>query len=413
MFSERSPRLPLELCDIVIHFLAGDKEALRACSLTCKAFLPASRSNLFHHVRLDDFRVTKRFFDNICATNSSTNPSTYVRRLTIEGRRPKVSYDFEPWTAITFAYLALITVHLVEVTMLELRYLSLYRLKSWQEILSGFRKVDYLHLMHIRVVMPEDVNKYIATFPSLTRLSCAGVYWLSNQYNRIGSLTPLVVPLPSRLRNITMRASNAGFFHRLLSHESHPDVHTLNFVCLGWGSTGPAAILLKTIGSSLEHLDLGELDIGYAGKLVAYWHMLAAWVSDFFLLNLIAVVGESINLDSNTNLRSISWKIGRGDESHNMDFALMLLSQIVSPHPVHVQFRLALGSVAGLDLIDWARMERILMQRKQANFEKLSICLESDLQLTEQLVSSRLPILACHGLLQVDQRPPQTLMCMY
>jgi hypothetical protein len=133
-------------------------------------------------------------------------------------------------------------------------------------------------------------------------------------------------------------------------------------------------------------------------------------VSDFFLLNLIAVVGESINLDSNTNLRSISWKMGLRDPSHNMDFALMLLSQIVSPHPMHVQFRFALGIVADLDLFDWARMERILMQRKQANFEMLSICIYSNLQLAKEMVRSRVPVLACHGLLQVDQRPLRTLM---
>ena|ERR1700722_8224252 len=105
-------------------------------------------------------------------------------------------------------------------------------------------------------------------------------------------------------------------------------------------------------------------------------------------------MGEIINLDSNTNLRSISWSIGYDDTSHNMDFALMLLSQIVSPHPVHVQFQFGLESISKLDLIDWARMERIFMQREQANFEKLTIRLCGDFQLAQETVMSRMPVLA-------------------
>jgi hypothetical protein len=267
MFGKRSPRLPPELCDMIIHILADDKKTLRACSLTCKAFLPASRSNLFHHVRLNDFRVAKRFFDNICATNSSTNPSTYVRRLIIEGSRSEYPFQVKPWTEITFANLALITVHLVEVTALELRYLQLDMLDrggAWKAIFSSLRKVDYLRMQYVRASTPEDVNRYIATFPALTTVSSAvtsGPRWTQSN-------TPLTVPLPRGLRNITIHGFDTFLFHRLLSHESHPDVHTLNFVSLLWRFIEPAAILLKTMGSSLEHLHLGGLNVGDPGKLV-------------------------------------------------------------------------------------------------------------------------------------------------
>src|SRR3984957_20675815 len=274
MFGKQSPRLPPELCDTIIHILADDYKALRACSLTCKAFLPASRCNLFHHIQLNDFQVAKRFLDNICSTNSPTNPSTYVRRLTIEGNSYESLLKPQPWTDITFANLALITVHLVEVTPLELLFLELHMLVhggAWEAIFSSLRKVDYLRMEYIEASTPEDINKYIATFPWLTKVS-AVVFWLS----RTKSQTPLSVPLPRRLQTITISGSDANIlFHRLLSHESHPDVHTLNFVTVDRDVIREAAMLLKTIGSSLMHLDLGFLHFGDQGKLVAYWHMLA------------------------------------------------------------------------------------------------------------------------------------------
>jgi hypothetical protein len=64
--SESPSRLPIE---VVIDHIAGDDDplasliaaALRACSLTCKAFLHASRYHLFHYI-CTDARGAERFF---------------------------------------------------------------------------------------------------------------------------------------------------------------------------------------------------------------------------------------------------------------------------------------------------------------------------------------------------------------
>ncbi|KAK0475045.1 hypothetical protein EDD18DRAFT_1218866 [Armillaria luteobubalina] len=43
----KGPRFPAELFDRFIDFLHHDKKALKACGLVCRAWIPASRFNLF------------------------------------------------------------------------------------------------------------------------------------------------------------------------------------------------------------------------------------------------------------------------------------------------------------------------------------------------------------------------------
>ena len=54
-------RLPPELCDETIDYLWDDVDALRACSLTCQAWLPASRFHLFRNLRLRNADDVSRF----------------------------------------------------------------------------------------------------------------------------------------------------------------------------------------------------------------------------------------------------------------------------------------------------------------------------------------------------------------
>lgn len=65
-------------------------------------------------------------------------------------------------------------------------------------------------------------------------------------------------PLPSGLKTITLGSSQSIFFNRLLSLESHPNVRTVDFQYMYAKNTEGICKLLKTLGSSLEHLDLGD-----------------------------------------------------------------------------------------------------------------------------------------------------------
>ncbi|KAH9947977.1 hypothetical protein B0H21DRAFT_736356 [Amylocystis lapponica] len=49
------PTIPPELYDYIIDFLHGNTSALVACSLTCRAWVPATRVHLFCDISLDDW----------------------------------------------------------------------------------------------------------------------------------------------------------------------------------------------------------------------------------------------------------------------------------------------------------------------------------------------------------------------
>jgi len=70
-------RLCAELYDYIIDFLHDDHGALHACSLVCRAWLPASRSHLFYHLTL---RASRRIF---LAIHSSPHIASYVKKISV------------------------------------------------------------------------------------------------------------------------------------------------------------------------------------------------------------------------------------------------------------------------------------------------------------------------------------------
>ncbi|KAH9936125.1 uncharacterized protein B0H18DRAFT_972329 [Fomitopsis serialis] len=74
-----APRMPPELCDRIIDHLYHDRDGLVACSLTCRAWLPASRLHLFRHVRLQSKTIPS--FLSILTANPAIGP--YVEDVMI------------------------------------------------------------------------------------------------------------------------------------------------------------------------------------------------------------------------------------------------------------------------------------------------------------------------------------------
>ena len=184
--------LPIELCELVIDNI-DSKHTLRACRLACRAFLPASSRRLFYHVDLSYRDTAERFLDIICSVPSPTSPCRYVRKLCLnEGRRREVE---NRW--INKA-LPLLTERLLEVTILELKFLRWNLLDSIGRtaILSSFLKVQSLEMIFGKFESSEQINQFIASFPSLVDLYCS-----QNQWEIDG---PLTAALPQGLRTITL-----------------------------------------------------------------------------------------------------------------------------------------------------------------------------------------------------------------
>jgi len=83
------PQLPVELTDIVIDFLWGDKLSLASCSLVCHDWLATARFHLFHTVILhsDEHSPTLPSFITFLKASSSGSTSTggHIRVLHLGG----------------------------------------------------------------------------------------------------------------------------------------------------------------------------------------------------------------------------------------------------------------------------------------------------------------------------------------
>ena len=231
----------------MIDNLWDDEDTLRACSLTCKAFLPTSRYHLFYRVRLGSRYIAQRFLDTICSTPSPTSPYQYIRHLCLlEGQRG----SYHLWVNDA---LSLLTTRLLDVTILELESLQWNELDNTGRamILSGFQRVERLKTIFSKFKTSEQMNQFITSFPSLTHLSCSQTYW------ETGDIP--TVPLPQGLQSITLDSRQSMFFHQLLSLESHPRVCAVKFHHVLPDYIQNVGILLKTLGPDLEELDLGNL----------------------------------------------------------------------------------------------------------------------------------------------------------
>jgi hypothetical protein len=190
-------RLPIELCELVIDNLDDDDHTLRACSLACRAFLRASRRHLFYLVDLTDRDTAERLLRIICSVPSPTSPCRYIRKLCLtEGRGETLWIN---------KVLPLLAERLPDVTILVLEYLLWNLLDSISQIaiLSNFLKVKSLEIIHGEFNSSEQMNQFIASFPSLVDLDCSRTYWPING--------PLTADLPQSLRTITIDSDHSLF----------------------------------------------------------------------------------------------------------------------------------------------------------------------------------------------------------
>lgn len=354
-------RLPIELCELVIGNL-DDEHTLRACSLACRAFLSASRCPLFYLVDLTDRHTAESFLRIICSVPSLTSPCRYIHHLCLrEGQRG----DENLW--INKA-LPLLAERLLHVTILELDSLLWNQLDNIGRIaiLSSFLRVESLEMIFSKFESSEQMNQLIASFPSLVDLSCSQTCWEMDG--------PLTSALPQGIRTITLDSEHSLFFHRLLSRELHPSVRVLRFIYIYREQTKSVGMLLKTLGSSLEELHMGNLYTALGYKQCDAegqpYRLIAIFMRPHFFM-LSAVFSDDINLAHNTHLCSLHLKIFHRDPTP-LTWVITLLSQIISLHMLSMLLAFQVEDVSILNTINWTQMENVFNQQRWSNLQKLT-----------------------------------------
>lgn len=181
LFARRSPRVPPELTDQIISYLHDDEQALSACALACRQFLPKTRALRFMIVRVDGYGSS--VFLKILA--GDPNVARYVRKLKIVERIRGVFRPIQDWTN-----------------------------ESLATFLAKFPKVDNLELegLRVSVSMVDAIKTYLSNVRILRLASCQlhGMLALYTLYCFLPALQCLQLSSPC-LRELQAQDAESSF----------------------------------------------------------------------------------------------------------------------------------------------------------------------------------------------------------
>ncbi|KAF8530776.1 hypothetical protein JB92DRAFT_3105997 [Gautieria morchelliformis] len=227
--------LPGELIDQVIDHLHDDLPSLRACCLTCRAWVPSARFHIFYNIvlsakRAHAFARVRRMRRAAGLLKPSPHISLLVRSLTIDGG-PRGTFDRR---------LDYLDAHPNVLSALISNFSALQELRISSVTFNGFR----------------DLAALIVAHPFLECLDLTFVSWKSETAaSRWENVFQEYPDLRSRLRcikldyiSLSMIDWMSSYYHVLPAHTvtRSPNIFIRDIPRM--------ARLFKLIGSSLEHL---------------------------------------------------------------------------------------------------------------------------------------------------------------
>ncbi|RDX46993.1 hypothetical protein OH76DRAFT_800938 [Lentinus brumalis] len=350
-------RIPPELCDQTIDYLWDDLESLRACSLTCKDWLPSSRFHLFRNLRLRHADDVARFR---ALLTSSPSIAHFVRKLSLsadyDGTTPDgTAREDDGWVNGA----AELFPRLHNVTTLALARVRWHALSAeTRAAFAGVSKsVRQLFLFEVSFDASRDVIAFLSAFPSLNDLYFQAVSWKHD------SPSPFDEPGTGlQIRDAVQEAGRMHLSYLFLDPKSsptlvtewllkHPDEQHLQTIQLCWReleNTQAVGDLLQASGSSLESLQV-EFPAGISEDAVMHNHL---------------------SLANNTGLRALHFggldvRASQAFVSNRLfPWVTAMLSQVGSRHLEEVSFALEIASVQDLLALDWARIDADLCREE-------------------------------------------------
>lgn len=225
-------RLYAELYDYIIDFLHDDHGALRACSLVCRSWLPASRSHLFYHLALD-CRVPRRIFAAIC---SSPHLASYVNKLSVQDsyRRSWISEDILFLILLEkLTYLRELEFNLPTPDPLNAKMVwSTFAFKDICNAMSSMTLQSFT-LRQFTFSSPHDFLKIVSTCRQVHTLQLDGVDISTPTHLSVSTLEDLLNILPTnthdeptkkqaKIKGLLMRSASLAIIIPILLHPRSP-----------------------------------------------------------------------------------------------------------------------------------------------------------------------------------------------
>ena len=345
-------RLPPELCDETIDYLWDDVDALRACSLTCQAWLPASRFHLFRNLRLRNADDVSRFRALLVSAPSTAQ---CVRKLSLSADYDGTSPDGQAreddgWVDETTDLLPLLT----EVTTLALARVRWHSLSA--ETRAAFehmsRSVRQLFLFEVSFAASRDVIAFLSAFPSLRDLYFHAVSWKEDSPSPFDEQDASEVQSRMQLSYLFLdpKSSPTLVTEWLLRRPGEPHLQTIQLCWRALADTKPLGDLLTASGAALEELRVEfPVDVDVTGA-----------ASD-------GALGEHLSLAHNTSLRALHFGglDARVSAARRLfPWVTAMLAQVPARRLQEVAFELAIASVADLRALDWTQIDAYLAREE-------------------------------------------------
>ena len=340
--SSRS-QLPQEMIDMIIDFLYSEEDALAACSLVCRSWLPATRYHLFGHPRIvqnakgysprypeDNWRAFILFLQQ------PHNPFlSYIRGAFI-----MVATDLSPVVAA-----------LTRVS---------HRIKKLDIFYFDMRRTDEAVLNGLPTLFP-----YVADF------AIAGSYLRFTQHIQFSSSFPSLKSLsmytsmftmPARSSRVPIDPKNLLLLETLRLQMTNPEevlewlLHTCSFPHLKtfeiglYGYSDKLNTFLATHKTTLEHLCIIVRVATPSGKISIYYKLHISTLREFLDSN-----SGFIDLNSLHRIRTLDFR------HHNVDVVSDALKSITdAPHLNWIRFHCSVRDFEYDKQQAWSRIAEVL-----------------------------------------------------
>jgi len=292
--STRRPRLPTETCEHIIDFCAYDSwlycrpQTLRACALTCRAWLPRSRFHLYRGISLCNASHYHNFLSTVKA-----NPllSTFVHELdlgepvTLDDEKvivtttttvPIEDIPTKKTLQLTGSYhnnwILGVIIHLLPLlpVLCDIRFCCLPTFcgKTLVQLsqLRRHKTITSLSLHSCSFGSARDLVRFLSWFPFMESLHVRNVHVAKDIRNFLllaGGHYHRLIPTPKTLQ--LCKILDLQVIQNLLSLRTIKATRELQFVCDHMAMIPALSHALRVCTVSLESFELVLEDIGAAG----------------------------------------------------------------------------------------------------------------------------------------------------
>ncbi|KAI0830716.1 hypothetical protein BC628DRAFT_1312806 [Trametes gibbosa] len=247
------PKVPLELSDSIIDFLHNDARSLAACARVCRAWAPAARFHLFRSIVLQNHNLASSFQRLL---SSTPDLGFYVRQLTVAKLTTSVDVLLPTKQSLSAEdAFPRIFAHLPHLHALTLAHMDLKNVKEFRPL--RHTSLTDVNLSYCQFADFADIVDLVNSFPSLNRLSLAGLTWTEELR------VPAARSIPS-LKSLALVRDvyTPRLFEWLVAAELHTSITALAARCASEADTDLVGPFLKLAGPNLRELELDWSFIG-------------------------------------------------------------------------------------------------------------------------------------------------------